>query len=71
MVRHGGAEKDVNNRMEIAWSKWSETTGVMCDRNIPTKLKDNVYNTAMKPAMVYGGECWAVIHYGGDEAAHN
>ena len=37
-----------------------ETTGVMCDRNIPTKLKDKVYKTAIKPAMVYGAECWAV-----------
>ena len=57
---NGGAEKDVNNRVKIAWSKWRETTGVMCDRNIPTKLKDKMYKTAIKPAMVYGAECWAV-----------
>ena len=57
---NGGAEKDVNNRIKIAWSKWRETTRVMCDRNIPTKLKDKVYKTAIKPAMVYGAECWAV-----------
>ena len=51
---NGGAEKDVYNRVKIAWAKWRETTGVMCDRNIPTKLKDKVYKTAIKPAMVYG-----------------
>ena len=44
---NGGAEKDVNNRVKIAWSKWRKTTGVMCDRNIPTKLKDNVYKAAI------------------------
>ena len=33
---------------------------MMCDRNIPTKLKDKVYKMARKPAMVYGAECWAV-----------
>ena len=33
---------------------------MMCDRNITTKLKDKVYKTAIKPAMVYGAECWAV-----------
>ena len=33
---------------------------MMCDMNIPTKLKDKVYNTAIKPAMVYGAECLAV-----------
>ncbi len=49
-----GAEKDVNNRVKIVWSRWRETTGVMCNRNIPTKLKDKVYKTAIKPAMVYG-----------------
>ena len=35
---NGGAEKGVNNRVKIACSKWRETTGVMCDRNIQTKL---------------------------------
>ena len=54
---NGGAEKDVNNRVKIAGSKWRETTGVMCDRNIPTKLKDKVYKTAIKPAMVASVQC--------------
>ena len=57
---NGGAEKYVNNRVNIAWSKWRETTGVMCDRNIPTKLKD-----------MYGAECWAVRKKGGEEIAQN
>ena len=33
---------------------------MMCDRNIPTKLKYKVFKTAIKSAMVYGAECWAV-----------
>ena len=57
---NGGAKKDVHNRVKIVWSKWRETTGVMRDRNIPTKLKDKLYKTAIKPAMVYGEGCWAV-----------
>ena len=44
-------------RVKIAWSKWRETTGVMRDRNLPTKLKDKVYKTAIKPPMVYGEGC--------------
>ena len=35
-------------------------TGVMCRRNIRTKLTDKVYKTAIKPAMVYVAECWPV-----------
>ena len=53
---NGGAEKDVNNKVNIAWSKWRETTGVLCHRNIPSELKDKVYKTAIKPAMVYNVE---------------
>ena len=52
---NGGAEKDVNNRVSIAWSKWMETTfGLMCDRT--TQLKDKVYKTAIQPVMVYEAE---------------
>ena len=57
---NGGADKDVHNRVKIVWSKWRQTTGLMCDRNIPTQLKDKVYKTAIKPVMVYGAERWAV-----------
>ena len=32
----------------------------MCDRNIPTKLKDKLYKTAIKSAMLCGAECGAV-----------
>ena len=53
-------EKDINNRVNIAWPKCRETTGLMCNKNIPTKLKDKVYKTAIKPAMLYGAEFWYV-----------
>ena len=57
---NGGPEKDVNNRINIAWSMWRETTGLMCNRNLPAKFKEKVYRTAIKPAMMYGAECWTV-----------
>ena len=37
--RGGGASKDVDNRVTKAWSKWSELSGVLCDKIIPRKLK--------------------------------
>ena len=55
---NGEAEKYINNKIKIASSKWKETTGVMCGRNIPTKLNDKVNSTAINPAMVYGAERW-------------
>ena len=51
---NGGAEKDVTNRVKIAWSKWRETTGVMYDRNIPTKLKDKAIIMAGMAVVLRG-----------------
>ena len=45
---NGVAEKDVNNRVKIAWSKWKETTGVMRDRNIITKEERKLHTTELR-----------------------
>ncbi len=57
---NGGAERDISNRVKLAWMKWKQLTGVLCDKNVPIKLKDKVYKTVIKPTMTYGAECWAV-----------
>ncbi|KAM2008837.1 hypothetical protein FF1_011813 [Malus domestica] len=35
---------------------------MLCDRRRPLKLKGKFYKTAIRPAMLYGTECWAVKH---------
>ena len=57
---NGGAERDINNRDKLAWMKWKQLTGVICDKKVPIKLKDKVYKTVIKPTMTYGAECWPV-----------
>ena len=57
---NGGAERDINNRVKLAWMKWKQVTGVLCDKKVPIKLKDKVYKTVIKPTMTYGAECWAI-----------
>ena len=37
--------------------------GVLCDRNIPLWLKGKFYRTAIRPALLYGTECWAIKRY--------
>jgi hypothetical protein len=32
--------------------------GVLCDLRVPLKLKDKFYRIAIRPAMLYGAECW-------------
>ena len=57
---NGGTERDINNRVKLAWMKWERMTCVLCDKKVPIKLKDKVYKTVIRPTMAYGAECWAV-----------
>ncbi len=34
--------------------------GVLRNRKIPNKLKEEFYRTTIRPAMLYGIECWAL-----------
>ncbi|XP_050512981.1 uncharacterized protein LOC126888662 [Diabrotica virgifera virgifera] len=57
---NGEIDKDACSRIRAGWMKWKEASGVLCDRKIPMKLKGKFYKTAIRPAMMYGTECWAV-----------
>ena len=54
------AEWLCKNRVRLAWNKWREITGVICDKKIPVKLKHKIYKTVIKPTMTYGAECWTM-----------
>ena len=43
-----------------AWSKWRELSGVICDKKIPTKLKLLIYQTVIRPTLLYGCETWPI-----------
>ena len=57
---NGRAERNINNRVKLAWMKWKQLTGVLCDKKVPIKLKDKVYKTVIKPTMTYGADCWEI-----------
>ena len=56
----GGTTTDCNNRVRLAWNKWREETGVICDKKVPVKLKHKIYKTIIRPTMTYGAECWTM-----------
>ena len=56
---NGEIEQDVNHRIQAGWSKWRSASGFICDKKVPLKLKGKFYRTAIRPAMLYGTECWA------------
>ena len=55
----GGCGKDVDGRIKVAWSIWRDLSGVIYNKKVPMKLKSKLYKTVVRPAMVYGSECWA------------
>ncbi|KAL5147204.1 Ribosomal protein L11 methyltransferase [Glycine soja] len=56
----GEIDGDVNHRIQAGWMKWRKAWGVLCDAKVPIKLKGKFYRTAVRPAILYGTECWAV-----------
>lgn len=53
-------DEDVAHRVNVAWQKWRSVTGVLCDTRMPVRTKGKVYKTAVRPALIYGAECWTV-----------
>ena len=56
----GGCGKDVDGWIKVAWSRWRDLSGVIYDKKVPMKLKSKLHKTVVRPAMVYGSECWAL-----------
>ena len=57
--RRGGASKEMeSSRVAKAWSKWRELSRVICDTKVPTKLKILIYQTVIRPTLLYGCETW-------------
>ena len=60
IYKSGRIDEDVIHRIRAGWSKWREALGVLCDKNVPLKLKGKFYKVAIRPAMLYGSECWPI-----------
>ena len=58
--KDGTIDRDMDLRVQAAWSSWRKLTGVLYDRKIPLRLKAKIYETIIRPALTYGSECWAM-----------
>ncbi|WMV55704.1 hypothetical protein MTR67_049089 [Solanum verrucosum] len=56
----GDIDDDVTHRIGVAWMKWRLASGVLCDKKIPPRLKCKFYRVVVRPALLYGVECWPV-----------
>ncbi|GKA51141.1 retrovirus-related pol polyprotein LINE-1 [Tanacetum coccineum] len=52
--------EDVSNRIKAVWMKWRAATRFFGDINVPLKLKGKFYRVIIRPAMLYGSECWPI-----------
>ena len=62
MLQRDGDIDDVSYRIKTGWKKWCKTSGVLCDKRVPQKLKDKFYRTAIRLAMLYGMLAYEKIH---------
>lgn len=38
--------------------KWRESTGILCNKKVPLKVKGKFHNTVVRLATMYGSVCW-------------
>jgi hypothetical protein len=58
LQKNGDIDEDVSHRIKSGWLKWRHASDVLCDPRVPLKLKDKFYRIMIRPAMLYGAECW-------------
>ncbi|GKA20489.1 ataxia telangiectasia mutated family protein [Tanacetum coccineum] len=58
--RSGRIDEDVAHRIRARWVKWRAASGLLCNRRIPFTLKGKFYKVVIRPAMMYGSECWPI-----------
>ena len=58
LQRDGDIDADVSHRIKAGQIKWQQASSILYDKWVPQKLKGKFYRTAIRPAMLYGAECW-------------
>jgi hypothetical protein len=48
-----GINEDISHKIRVGWVKWRQTSSILCDKNIPNKLKGKFYRATIRYAMMY------------------
>ena len=61
MVQESGScEREVKKRVQAEWNVWKRVSGVICDRRLQARVKEKMYSSVVRPAIVYGLDTVAV-----------
>ena len=60
VTEDGELDVKINHRIQFGWNSWRKLSGVLCDKKMNVRLKVKVYKTALRPAMLYSSQTWAV-----------
>ncbi|XP_067121870.1 uncharacterized protein [Centruroides vittatus] len=47
-------DDEVRAMVNMAWLRWREVTGVLCDKKMSTYPKSKIYRTLVRPVALYG-----------------
>jgi len=56
--QNGDIDGDIIHRIKVGLQKWKYSSVVLCDKRLPLGLKGKVYCMVVRPAVLYGSECW-------------
>ena len=49
----GRCEEEVRRRIQAGWMSWKKVSGVVCDRKLSAEVKSKMYQSVIRPAMIY------------------
>ncbi|XP_070050899.1 uncharacterized protein [Nicotiana tomentosiformis] len=58
--RNWEIDENIAHRIGAGWMKWRLSFGVLCDKNVPPRVKGKFYRVVVRSTMLYGVECCPV-----------
>ena len=55
-VSSNGRCEEEKRRIQAEWMSWRKVSGVLCDRKLSAKVKGKMYESVVRPTMLYGME---------------
>ena len=48
----GGCKREIKRRVQAGWNGWRKVSRVICNRKLPARVKEKVYSSVVRPAIV-------------------